>query len=109
MELKNGIGRNNSRNTFLSIPKVRADSKTALATNAHFLDSVLKPRNYLPLPEPKRGRLIFLDPIAMVKKEIVSNIHYTTSFGRRPFTENEIFVFDSTPPRVHRLLAQRPS
>ena len=107
MELKNGIGWNNSRDTFFSVPKMRPDAKAALATDAHSFDSVLEPRNHSPFTKPKRARVVFLNLVATVKKEVVSNIHDTTWFSRRSLTEHEILVFDSTATRVHVKAAQR--
>jgi hypothetical protein len=106
-ELKNCICRNNPTNTFISVPEMRSDAKPALASDAHSLHSILEPRNHPPLTEPKRTRLVFLDPVATVKKEVVSNIHDTTYLGRRPLTEHEILVFDPTPTSVHLFVAQR--
>jgi hypothetical protein len=86
---------------------MRPNAETALATDAHSLDSVLEPWNHSPLTKPKGRRLVFLHLIATVEKEIVSHIHDTTWFGRRSITEHEILVLDSTPTSGHRLAAQR--
>lgn len=101
MELKNGINRNNSWYTLVSVAQMRPDSKKALPAHAHSLDSILKPWNHSPLAEPKRARLVFLDLVSTVKKQIVSNIHNAAGLGGWPLTQDEIFVFDSSAATIH--------
>jgi len=101
VELKNGINRNNSWYTLVSVAQTRPDSKKALPAHAHSLDSILKPWNHSPLAEPKRARLVFLDLVSTVKKQIVSNIHNAAGLSGWPLTQDEIFVFDSSAATIH--------
>jgi hypothetical protein len=107
LEFKNGIGRNDSGYPLVSIAQVGPDPKTALPTHAHSLDPIFKPRNHSPLTEPKRAYLVFLNLVAAVKKEVVSNVYYAAGLGGWPLTEREILVFDSTATGVQLQAAQR--
>ena len=101
MELKNGIDRDNSGYTLVSVAEMWPDSKTTFSTHAHSLNSILKPRNHSPSTEAKRARLVFLDLLSSVKKQIVSNIHNAAGLSGWTFAQNEIFIFDSTATTVH--------
>lgn len=81
MEFKNGIGWNNSGHTLVSVAQMRPDSKTTLTTHANSPNPILKPRNHAPLTEPKRAHLVFLNLVATVKKEVVSNAHHAAGLG----------------------------
>ena len=101
MELNNSVGWNDSRYPLVSVAQMRPDTETALPTHSHSFDPILKPGNHLPFTEPKGARLVFLDLIATVKKEIVSNVHNTTELGGWSITKRNVFVLDSTTTSFH--------
>ncbi|HVT17652.1 MAG TPA: hypothetical protein VHQ90_15930 [Thermoanaerobaculia bacterium] len=54
---------------------MRADANTALAAYPHALYSVLKACDYTAIPNPKRGKNVLLNDLAVVQLQVIPDLN----------------------------------
>ena len=102
MELQHSVHRDKPWDGLISIGQMRRNAEAPLAADTHPLDAVLQTGDHAPLADTKRILLIFLNQLATVQEQVVSNVDLRTSIGAWTIPEFDVFVFNAATTAFHR-------